>query len=161
MKKVLSIFLALMMLMSVVMPVAFAETAGKYSIAFETDINADEIVANAVYTPVNNEVKSFVAILALYSEDNELLSISKQNSVNNSARVSIKNEKDGYKAKAYVWDNMTKMNALTDAVYTAKSDFLEAAEFVDFVVNVETCNSSAFRYTDCCFNGSTNGREML
>ena len=138
MKKVLSMFLALMMLMSFAMPVAFAETAGRYSIAFETDINADEIVANAVYTPVNNEVKSFVAILALYSEDNELLDMSKTNSVNNSARVSIRNQANGYMVKAYVWDSMTKMNALTDTIYTAKSDFLAPTEFVDFVVDVET-----------------------
>ncbi len=126
------------MLFTMVVPVAFAESTGTYSIAFETNIKSDEIIANAVYTPVGNETKSFTAILALYTEDKELLDFVAEKSVNNVARVSIPNQENGYMVKAYVWDSLTGMNYLTETIYTAKSDFMEATEFVDFIVDVET-----------------------
>ena len=137
-KKILSFFIAVIMLFTMAVPVTFAASTGTYLIEFESNINADEIVANAVYTPAGSETKSFLAILALYSEDNELLDFATSESVNNVARVSISNQEGAYTARAFVWDSLTELNSLTKTIYTAKSDFMEATEFVDFIVDVET-----------------------
>ena len=136
MKKIMSVILATLMLLTVT-PMVFAENTGSYSVDFETDLRSAEIVANATYSPAANETATFVGMLALYSEDNQLLNVISTKSVNNAAQVTIPNQANADKVKAFVWNSEGGAIPLGVSAALGKNDKVNPAKFLDFTVDVE------------------------
>jgi len=132
----MSVILATLMLLTVT-PMVFAENIGSYSVDFETDLRSSEIIANATYSPAANETASFVGMLALYSEDNQLLGVISENSENNVAQLSIPNQTDADKVKAFVWNSEEGAIPLAKSAVLGKNEKVNPAKFLDFTVDVE------------------------
>ena len=91
-----------------------------FSLKFTSDLNGESVNAVARYYPETDEVKNFDGIIALYTEDNELISVDNFTSAANIATMYIANEEDVAYAKIFAWDSLTGTVPMANAVVLTK-----------------------------------------
>ncbi len=111
---------------------------GNFDVEFVTDFSSDEIKAVAEYIPNAGETVRFQGVIALYGSNNKLVAFELVNSKNNKAEIKIEKHKDAEYAKAFAWKTTGGLVPMKKTVTLKKTDRVNPARFVDFVVEVES-----------------------